>query len=178
MESYGEDKDGYAILAESYRHQRHWEEIEQVFIDLVTAHIEKMDRLVGEKGMNYMADFSDTPVTKLDFSLATYRVNILNKHYPLLARRMMLHNVPKLVKPAMRLVVAFMKPSIRSTVVYTTDDDVTEYVPPEVLHADFKGKRLERYYPKSESMRSAAFASKWQVDEKFIDSYYKYNNLA
>ncbi|KAH9407938.1 Motile sperm domain-containing protein 2 [Tyrophagus putrescentiae] len=177
VESYGADKDGYAILAESYRHQRHWEEINQVFVDLVTAHIEKMDRIVGEKGMNYMADFSDTPVTKLDFSLATYRVNILNKHYPMLARRIMLHNVPKMVKPAMKLVVAFMKPSIRDTVVYTTDDDVTAFISPDILHSDFKGKRTERHYPVTESMRGPAFAAKWKVEPKFIDSFFKYNHL-
>src|SRR5699024_3247068 len=115
--------------------------------------------------------------TSLDVGLAKFRVEVLNSHYPLLARRIVLHNVPTLLKPVLRVIVAFMRPSIRDAVVYTSSaEQLARYIRPEVLPMELGGRREERRIPKGTVSLRHCY-ERFDLKPDFVDYYLKYNGI-
>jgi len=143
---------------------------------VIAAQIEKVDRQVGDKGAIYIGDFTSTPLAHLNVPLAKFRVDCLNQHYPLLARKILLINVPFLLKPVIKLIVSFMKSSIRDAVENcSTEQLVSLHVDKEVLHKELGGTREKRFYPEqAPSLRQ--MQQKLELADSFLEQYYKFYN--
>lgn len=147
---------------------------------MIAYQTEKTDRLVFENGPEhgavYLGDFTDTPVLHLNVPLAKFRVDIINQHYPLLCQKIGLINVPFLLKPVIKLIVSFLKPSIKEAVENYTYDSLKEIISDEVLHEDMKGNRKERTIPEG-TRTLKELSGKVGVTENVVKQFYKYHQL-
>ena len=174
----GTDPDGLPIFTEYFASQRCYPELQQCFRQLIVAWIERMDRLAGEKGIVYLGDLSNTPILGIDKEMGQFRVEILNRHYPLLTRRIIFHNAPLLIGPILRLIVAFMKPSIRDIVVYTKNvNQLSQFIDKKVIHKDLGGGRDGKRIVPEGVVSFRDCHEKFGIDRKYVEWFLKYNNL-
>ena len=184
LEKYGTDRDGRLVFTECFTRQRHYTELEQCFQQLIAVSLETMDRMSGELGMCYLADFTNIPIHSLDIGLARFRVQTIVRHYPGLARRIILHNVPLLLKPILRMAIlmgSMATQAIREAVVYSTSSSFSigsleQYIDAEVLHQDIGGKRTKRHYPNGTISFRICYA-RFSVKPAFVDYFYRFNRL-
>ncbi|KAI2795674.1 hypothetical protein BLOT_016591 [Blomia tropicalis] len=176
VEKYGTDKCGRMIFTESFAKQRHYNELEQCFQLMVAVSMEKMDRLAGERGMTYVGDFTNTPIYRMDIGLARYRVDCLNNHFPLLAKKIILNNVPFVLKPILRLIVSFMAKNVENIVQYTTSDQLQTLIDWKYIPFEFGGPRNKRYYPLGTVPFHVCY-TRFSVKPSFVQYFYRSNNL-
>ena len=176
---------GRPIFMESFKRQRRFAQLETAFQRLVAVSMETMDRITfgtggndKKEGMCYLGDFTGTPLTSLDVSLAKFRVELLNDHYPLLARRIILHNVPYLLKPVLKMIIATcLRPSIRQAVVFTSStEQLQEYISLEVLPVELGGRRAKRSYPQGTVPLRKCY-ERFGLKEDFVEYYLKCNDV-
>ncbi|KAH9409349.1 Motile sperm domain-containing protein 2, partial [Tyrophagus putrescentiae] len=162
---------GRPIFMESFKRQRRFAQLETAFQRLVAVSMETMDRITFGTGGN------DEKEGILDVSLAKFRVELLNDHYPLLARRIILHNVPYLLKPVLKMIIATcLRPSIRQAVVFTSStEQLQEYISLEVLPVELGGQRTRRSYPQGTVPLRKCY-ERFGLKEDFVEYYLKCNN--
>ena len=135
--------------------------------------VEKTDRLAMEKGAIYISDMTDTAILNIDLQISKFKVNLVNQHYPLLYQKMYFVNVPLLVKPLIKLIISFMKASIKEAVENCDYEQLAELVDKDVLHEEMMGTRKERYYCK-EARELSLIADKVGVSQDVVRQFYKY----
>ncbi|KAH9404374.1 hypothetical protein TYRP_000196 [Tyrophagus putrescentiae] len=180
FEIYSKDKFNRIILSESYKRQKYFSELDQLVRNIIAYQIEKADRLAfengPENGVIYLGDFTDTPVLHLNVPLAKFRVDVINQHYPLMCQKIGLINVPFLLKPVIKLIVSFLKPSIKNAVENYTYETLKEQISDEVLHEDMKGNRKKREIPEGTGTLKNLIG-KVGITEEAVKQFYKFHQL-
>ncbi|KAJ6220668.1 hypothetical protein RDWZM_006480 [Blomia tropicalis] len=168
------DRTGRLTITESFIDQRYYAELIPFVQKLTVFSMETLDHRCGENGIIYIGDFTNTPLANLNVSLARFRVEVLNQYYPGLAKKILLINIPFLLKPVIKLIVSFMKASIRNAVEHGDFETLKKYIEPELLHTDQGGMRNKRILPQDCSTMQQLVGSDGLTKE-FVDKWCKDN---
>lgn len=173
LELYGKDKEGLPILWEALRNQRMFTEYGTIFKQLIMFMLEQTDRKAGKNGFIYCCDHNQVGLENVDLGLTRFRIDNVCKYFPQSIKKVIMIDVPFLIKPFIRLAVTFMNDYVRNAVRYCNKDQLAGMIDADIIPKALGGQRTERHYPKeAKSLRD--IYEHLGLTTKDVDTYFNY----
>ncbi|OTF72976.1 motile sperm domain containing 2-like protein [Euroglyphus maynei] len=175
VEINGRDNDGHLIQWEATRNQRKFKELETVIREFMAYCLERLDRTAGRDGFIYVTDNGGAGLANVDMDLNRFKISAI-EHYPQGLRKMYVVDLPWLLNGIMSMILAFMSPRLRALVHYCKKTELTKFMDIKHIPQRLNGVREKRSYP-MDIRPLETMGKELNVDEKFIDSFYKLYKL-
>lgn len=172
-EIHGADQDGRPILWETYKNQRKFTEFSFVFQQFIAFTFEKVDRMGGREGFTYVANLASIGIDNLDIEMMKFRIDCAIKYFPFAVKRGCFVDLPLLLKPIMKLILAFMTDHIRRLALVCDHGQLGNFIDTGIIPQNLGGTRSFRNCPTGCRPLLQVY-QQLDVSEHFAKSYLNY----
>ncbi|XP_054155598.1 motile sperm domain-containing protein 2-like, partial [Oppia nitens] len=142
----GRDRDGRLIQWECYRNDRSVDGFADLQKQFMAHIVHQLDSRVGEDGCTIVSDIKNAGLINVSYELMRFRMQLM-QYYPLLARRIIVLDLPFVLNAFTRLIMSLVSTSIQNRVAFIGRDELPEFVDEDVIPVRFGGRRHELGFP-------------------------------
>ena len=175
VEIYGKDSEGRLVQWEAIRNQRTFKETALMARQFVAHCMERIDRLGGETGFILVTNSNGGGISNVDMELSKFKIEIVD-YYPIGLKAMYVVDLPWLLNAIMKIIVSLMSDKLSQLVHNVNGSELSRVIDAQFIPVELKGGRDKHAFP-NDLVPMDQLGDKLNLDEKFIDSYYKYFKL-